>query len=140
MWEMAWPIGLAVLSTVAYNVASKLVPSGVNPLVSIVVTYLVAAAFALVLYLAIGGRDLVGEVRSLNGATLLMAFAVVGVDASVILAFRAGWGVSQEPVVQSAISTVVLMALGVLLFKEAVGARQVMGVVACLVGLALIMA
>lgn len=140
MWDMAWPIGLVVVSAVAYNVASKLVPAGANPLVSIVVTYLLAAAFALALYFATGGRDLAGEARRLNGATLAIGFAVVGIDAGVICAYRAGWAVSREPVVQSALVSVSLTLVGALFFKEAVTIRQVAGLVACLVGLVLVMA
>jgi len=140
MWEMAWPLGLVVLSSVAYNVGSKLVPAEANPLVSIIVTYLVAAVFALVLYLLTGGRNVVAELGHLNWSSLVLSLAVVGIDVSVIYAYRVGWGVSQWPVVQSVLVAVAVMLVGFLVFKETITVRQVLGAAACLVGLVLITA
>ncbi len=48
MISYIWPIALVVFSNVVYQICAKSVPSGMNPLASLTVTYLVGVAICLV--------------------------------------------------------------------------------------------
>lgn len=50
MFSYIWPIALVVLSNVVYQICSKSVPSSINPLASLTVTYLVSALTCGILY------------------------------------------------------------------------------------------
>ena len=54
MFNYIWPIGLAVLSNVVYQICAKSVPSEMNPFASLTITYAVAAIFSGVMTEIIG--------------------------------------------------------------------------------------
>ena len=60
---------------------------------------------------------------------------LVGLETGFIYAYRAGWTVSTAAIVQSAFLGVVLIFVGMLLYKEVVTPTKVAGILICLVGL-----
>ena len=50
MFNYIWPMALVVLSNTVYQICTKEVPDKMNPLASLVVTYLVGAAASAILY------------------------------------------------------------------------------------------
>ena len=139
MFSYVWPLALIVLSNTLYQVCAKSVPEGINPFASLTVTYLVGALLSGVLYFALGnGGSLLKEYGKLNWAPFVLGIVVVGLEAGYIFAFKAGWQVSTAQVVQAAILAGVLLAVGYLLYHEALTWNKVLGVVICLVGLVFI--
>ena len=138
MIAFIWPIALVVLSNTVYQICAKSVPEGMNPLASLVVTYLVAAAASLAMYHLLGGRDLVGEFRRLNWAPIALGVVIVGLEVGFIYAYKAGWQVSVASVVQSAFLAIALLLVGRGLYREALTWNKLLGVGVCLAGLALI--
>ena len=67
MFSLIWPMALLVLSNTVYQICTKSVPDGIDPMASLTVTYLVGAAASAVLYFALN-RDgnLVREYGKLN--------------------------------------------------------------------------
>ena len=59
----------------------------------------------------------------------------MGLEVGFIYAYKAGWPVSTASIVQSAFLAVILLAVGVLFYKEALTVNRVVGLVICLVGL-----
>lgn len=52
-----WPITLVILSNIVYQVCAKSAPAGMNPLASLTITYLVAAAVSTLLYFLLNHQD-----------------------------------------------------------------------------------
>lgn len=139
MDSMALPILIIVASNTVYNICAKSTPEGINSFASLAITYVVAAACAAAMYfLTSGSRDLVGEWAKANWASFALGAAVVGLEFGFIAAFRAGWKVGTAQLVASALLTIVLLVVGAVIYHEAISARQLLGVVVCGVGLALI--
>ena len=137
--SMYWPIALAVVADVAYQLASKQTPATMNPFASLTLAYLVGAAASALLYFATSaGGSIFGEWRSANWTTLVLGIAIVGLEAGSIYMFRAGWDVSVGPMVKNAIIAVALLAVGLLVYKEPVTGTKVAGVGAIFLGLWLI--
>ena len=137
--HMYWPIALAVVADVAYQVASKQTPAAMNPFASLTLAYLVGAAASAVLYLATSsGGNILGEWKMANWTTVVLGLAIVGLEAGSIYMFRAGWDVSVGPMVKNALIAIALLALGFLVYKEPVTGTKVAGIGACLLGLWLI--
>ena len=136
MIELIWPIALVVLSNTFYQICSKSVPQDIHPLAALVVTYLVGAAAAAILYFALTkGGNILKEFSHLNWATIVLGIVIVGLEVGWIFAYRAGWQVSTAFIVQSAILAVCLIAVGFALYQEPVSASKIIGIVICLVGL-----
>ena len=136
MIELIWPIALVVLSNTVYQVCSKSIPAEIDPLAALVVTYLVGAAAAAILYFAIGkGGNILKEFSHLNWATVVLGIVIVGLEVGWIFAYRAGWEVSTAFIVHSAILAAVLVVVGFALYQEPISASKIIGIIICLVGL-----
>lgn len=133
------PLALVVASNVMYQICAKAVPSGINPLASLTVTYAVGTVLSLVLYFILN-RDvnLFAEYRKLNWAPFLLGVSIVGLEVGFILAYKAGWQMSILQVVQGIILAMILLFIGFIFFKEGITWNKIAGVVVCLAGLTLI--
>ncbi|MDO4797689.1 MAG: EamA family transporter [Coriobacteriales bacterium] len=137
--HMYWPIALAVVADIAYQIASKQTPTAMNPFASLTLAYLVGAAASAVIYLITNsGGSILGEWKLANWTTVMLGLAIVGLEAGSIYMFRAGWDVSVGPMVKNALIAIALLALGYLAYKEPMTGTKVAGVGACLLGLWLI--
>jgi uncharacterized membrane protein len=133
-------VGLAVLSNLLYNVSQKLTPSGANPAVALIVTYLVALAVSgIVLWAFFPLQTSLGQaLRQLNWTTVAVGVAVVGIELGFLLGYRAGWRISFLQIMVSTSVTLLLIPLGLIAFKEKVSWVNVVGVALCLAGLILV--
>lgn len=139
MFNFVWPIVLVVLSNVMYQICTKSVPEAANPFVSLTVTYLAGAALAFVMYLLTNKQtDIVKDIGRLNWSSWLLGISVVGLETGFIYAYKAGWQVSITSIVQSAILTVILLFVGVFVYKEVLTWNKIVGIIICVIGLAVI--
>ncbi len=132
-------IALTVVSNVLYHLFQKSTPGGVNPVLALAVTYALATAISLLLLPAFplaGG--LVASLRQVNWASFGLALAIVGLELGFLLAYRAGWNLSTGGLVSNVTVAIVLLPLGLLLFREQLQPRNYLGIALCLAGLALI--
>lgn len=139
MWNMFWPIALVVLSNTFYNICTKSTPENANAFLSLAVTYLVAAAGALVLFFFAKDRaPILRELGNLNWTAFALAASVLALEYGYIMIYRAGWQVSAASIVANISLACVLVFVGLLLYKENITIRQLIGMVVCCVGLVLI--
>jgi uncharacterized membrane protein len=135
---LAW-LSLAILCTVGYHLVLKLTPAGVNPLLSLLVTYsLVAIGFAALLLLAPGGFEWRQELRQLNWTALALAAVIIGLDLGFLYLYRGGFEVSLGALVTQSAAALLLLTIGVAVFRERLSAANVVGLGLCLVGLWLV--
>lgn len=136
--QLGW-LTLAILCTVGYHLVLKLTPAGANPLLSLMVTYaLVTVAFGVALLLAPGGFEWRHELRQLNWTALALALVIVGLDVAFMMTYRGGFAVSMGALVTQSAAALILLAVGVGVFREKLTAANAAGLVLCLVGLWLV--
>jgi uncharacterized membrane protein len=134
----AW-LSLAIACTVGYHLVLKLTPAGVNPLLSLLVTYtLVTVLFGAVLLAAPGEFAWRQEIRQLNWTALALAVAIVGLDLGFLFLYRSGFEVSLGALVTQSAAAMVLLVVGVVAFREKLSPGNALGIVLCLVGLWLV--
>jgi multidrug transporter EmrE-like cation transporter len=111
----------------------------VNPAVSLGISYLVSVALcvALLLFFPLG-QTVAKEVKKLNWASYALAFALVGLEVGFLLAYRAGWNVSTAAIIVNVAATVLLVPVGILLFKERLSPVNILGIVVCVAGLVMV--
>jgi uncharacterized membrane protein len=130
---------LAILSSVLYHLFQRVIAPGVNPVISLVVTYLTAIMLTIPLFLIFPLKTAVSSaLRQLNWASLALAVAIVGLELGFLLAYRAGWNISLAGVATNAAAALILLPAGITLFKERPALINVLGVCLCIVGLLLI--
>jgi len=139
MFSYLWPITLVVVANVMYQICTKSVPADMDPVASIIVTYLVGAVASTVLFFLLNrGGSLRAEFVKLNWAPATLGLVIVALEVGFIYAYKAGWAISTASLVQSAFVTVVLLLIGTLVYHEALTLNKVVGIAVCLFGLFLI--
>ncbi len=137
-WALVLPMGLTVFSNIAYHFCQKEISGKVNPLVSLFVTYATGMVLTLICVPLFYPQIQIGEsLRSLNWATFVLGFGIVGLELGFLLAYRAGWNLSMAALYSNVTVTLVLLPLGVLLYREAWSGRNALGLVLALTGLIL---
>ena len=135
---IAW-LSVAIACTVGYHLVLKLTPAGVNPLLSLLVTYaLVTVLFGTLLLVSPGGFEWRQETRQLNWTAIALAVAIVGLDLAFLFVYRSGFEVSLGALVTQSSAAMLLLVVGVAVFREKISLANVAGVVLCLVGLWLV--
>ena len=138
MWNYIWPVFLILGSNIAYNLMTKSTPAQVNPFASLTVTYLVAAVFSFILLLFSSSGHPMADFREVNWTGIVLGIAIVGLELGYICLYRAGWNISVGSLVANVLLAACLLVIGLVVFKEAVGVKQMLGIAVCLCGLVLI--
>ena len=128
---------LLVLSVITYQISQKFVPDGINPWHVFFLVYTLAAVICLIFSLS-SGKSLLESVKHSNWAVWLLGFAVVGIELGFLLAFRAGWRASVLGLSSNATAALVMVPVGILLFREKVSPVNLLGGLICVVGLVLL--
>lgn len=139
MFNYVWPIALAILSNVFYQICAKSVPEGMDPFASLTITYVVAAIVSGALYFLLNrNANLMHEYSQTNWAPIVLGIVIVGLEVGFLYAYKAGWPVSLAQIVQASILAVFLIIVGRLLYQEAITWNKLLGIAICLAGLGLI--
>ena len=136
---MLWPIIVVVASNTLYNICSKSTPEKLNPFASLSVTYVVAAVCAVSMYfITSGSKNLFSELSGVNWTSFVLGIAVVGLEFGFLCVYRSGWNISTGHLVSSIILACVLLIVGLVVYKESISPRKLIGMAVCAVGLVLI--
>ena len=139
MWGYVWPILLVIGANTVYNICTKSVPGEVNSFASLFVTYLVGAGLSLAMFfLTAEGKNFWMELRKINWASFLLGVSVVALEFGYICIYRAGWKVSVGSLVANIGLAAVLLLVGVLLYRETLSIKQLVGMGLCAAGLILV--
>lgn len=132
-------IALTVLSNVLYHLFQKLIPAAVNPLLALTATYVVAAVATVLLlpFFPLEG-SLAAEVRKVSWPSVALGAVIVGLELGFLLAYRAGWNLSLASLVSNTTVALLLIPIGLLLFKEELKPVHIVGVLLALAGLMLV--
>ena len=141
MFYYVWPVLLVVLSNTVYQICTKGVPENMNPFASLIITYLVGATVAFIMFLILGdSRDILTELKKAIWTSFVLGIVLVWLEVGFIYAYKAGWKVSAAKIVTSSILGVILIVVGYVGYKEAItwNKNKIVGVIICLAGLGLI--
>ena len=132
-------IALTIIANVLYHLFQKVIPANVNPLLSLTVTYLVAAAASIMLLPFFPLRaDLAAAIRKVNWASVALGGAIIGLELGFLLAYRQGWNISLASLVANTTVALILIPIGLMLFKERLTPLNIVGMVLALAGLVLV--
>lgn len=128
---------VAVAGSVTYHLSLKHLPNTLNPFFSLVAIY----AFALLISLAgmalypTGSRSL----SQLNWSVLGASLGIIGIEVGFLLAYRAGWSMGYTALSANVLTTLMLLPLGYLLYREQPTLERLGGMLLCSGGLWLLL-
>jgi uncharacterized membrane protein len=106
----------------------------------IILAYSVGIALCVVCAVAYPGKkNLIESVKLSNWAVFALGAAAGLIELGFLLAYRAGWKISMAAVATNAAAALALIPIGILVFKDHLSWRNVVGLVFCVFGLAMVM-
>lgn len=133
------PLVLVIGATTLYHIAQKSVSPQVNPMLSVTVNYVTALVVSLLILPFYPGKSLRVSWRNLNWASVAVGVAIVGIELGFVVAYRAGWRISVASLIANVATALLLVAVGVVFFREHLSGRSVAGIALCILGLGLVM-
>lgn len=129
----------AILGAASYQYFVKLIPATINPLVSVIATYLAVLVLAVVLLPVFPSEgDLMQHIRQLNWVQLALGVSVILIELGFLLMYRSGWILSTGNLVTGVIVNVLLVGLGIGLLGEKISLVNAAGIVLSIIGVTLI--
>jgi multidrug transporter EmrE-like cation transporter len=136
--QLIW-LAVAIVATVGYHLVLKLTPAAANPFLSLAVTYAIVTAAFIALFVAMpGGAALRVSLQALNWTAISLAAAIALLDLGFLMLYRSGFDVSLGQLVTQSAAALLLLLLGVALFRENLSPANAAGILLCVAGLWLI--
>jgi len=130
---------IAVASGIMYHITQKSINHEVNPLISLLITYAVAFGVTLVIYQFDGNKpSMTTEFQNLNWASFALGIAIVGLELGILLAYRSGWDISKLSLFNNLLVALILIPVGLAVFKEHANLKTFVGILVSLTGLYII--
>jgi len=130
---------IAILSVTAYQILQKQISININPVVSLMITYAVAILFTATLFILFPSENNILEsLKNANYASYLLGITIVGIEMGFLLAYRNGWKLSMATPFYTSITTVLLLLIGIIFFKEYLTGIKILGIVFCILGVILL--
>jgi len=106
---------LAVAGSIVYHLSIKQVPAGVNPFLSLAISYGLAMLVCLAALPWVPGSR---QLAAVDWSSAGVALGILGIELGFLLAYRAGWSMGVAGLSSTVLSTVLLLPLGYWLFRE----------------------
>lgn len=136
MFRYVFPIVIIVFSNILYNICQKATPEKANPFSALIVTYLTAALLSfIVLCFYRGDKELFQYFKGLSWTSIALGFSILGLEFGYLMAYRAGWSISIAPLVANSFLALMLIPIGIIIFKEGFTLNKTIGVIFCIAGL-----
>jgi uncharacterized membrane protein len=133
------PFIITVGGMLLYQVSQKSMPKEINPFHATAFAYLVGVVVCAVLGATYStNRSISGSLKIANWAVIGMGIGAAAIEIGFMLAYRTGWRLSITAVSTNVAATVILIPIGLLVFREHLSLRSLVGVGFCLVGLLLV--
>ncbi len=136
-----WPFLLAVGGSCSLHLLQKTMPAGANAGATLGVAYLVATITCIALFpvFMLSGQSPLDGLKTVPWKAIALGLAIVTCEIGILLTYRAGWPVGTTAVSISAVMTLLLLPIGMLLFGEALTLARAGGLVLTLAGLYLLL-
>lgn len=130
---------MAIGGNVFYHLAQKSVAKDVSPLHALIVAYAVALALCCVAaFFQKDDKAFVQSLTEVNWAVWCVGASALIIELGVLLAYRSGGRIGLLGISVAVATNLILLPVGVLLFRENLTKWNLLGVVLCIAGLILV--
>jgi uncharacterized membrane protein len=133
------PLVLAVGGMLIYHLGQKSIPEGINPFHATLIAYTVGIVVCAVCAFTLpGNKSFANSVRQSNWAIFAVGLGAACIEVGFLLAYRFGWRISVAAVATNVAVTLLLIPIGLLVFKDHLSLRNIIGLAFCVLGLVLV--
>jgi len=139
MFLFYFSIALTIGSSALYHFTQKQIPSGVNPAVSVIVTYVVSLILCFILLFFLPPENgFISGLKQLNWASYVLALSLVGLEVGFLLVYRSGWNIGIAAVLVNVVASLILVPVAIFYFKDKLSPVNIFGILVCLAGLVML--
>jgi uncharacterized membrane protein len=110
-----------------------------NPFLVTIFAYVIGIVLcAICAVISPGGKSLAGSVKESNWAVLTLGVGVAAIELGFLLSYRAGWKISIAAIAANVAMTALLVPVGIVVFKDQLSWRNVVGLAFCILGFMLV--
>jgi uncharacterized membrane protein len=114
-------------------------PTGIQPFAALIVTYLTAAFFSVILFFITSeNKSIIPELHKVHWLSFIYGFAIIGLELGYLYVYKVGWKISTGSLVANISLACILLVVGAILYKENISIRQLLGIVLCMTGIFLV--
>lgn len=136
---MIGPAILLVTCNVLYHISQKSIPVELNPIISATVSLLIALVISIIILpIFITSHEMHSSIRNFNWANLLSGISASGVIISHVLYYRSGWSLSTGTLFSYVTVCIILIPIGIFIFREKMNFYNIIGIIISFIGLYLI--
>jgi drug/metabolite transporter (DMT)-like permease len=130
------PIAVIIFGATLYHIAQKSIPKTANPLFVMVVAYVTGITICIVgSYFYPANKSVYDSIKELNWAVYAVGVGAIAIEIGFLFAYRAGWNISLTAFLTTVAVTMLLVPIGILIYKENITKWNVVGMVLALIGL-----
>jgi drug/metabolite transporter (DMT)-like permease len=131
-------LAMLIVSILVYQLSQKMLPT-LNVWHLLTIVYLIALVICFVLGLIDrGDKSLWESARQMNWVVLLLAVSILGIELSWIFVIRSGGNISSTGLLANVSVAVLILPLGLFLFREKLSTTNLIGIAICILGLILV--
>jgi len=124
---------------VFYQLFQKLISPTINPAFSLICSYIAAIILSALLFVLFPLKgSLSDEIKNINVYSFILAIPIIGIESGYLLLYRAGGKLSYSSALVSSMITILLVIIGMILFKEKINIKKIVGIVLCMSGIVLL--
>jgi drug/metabolite transporter (DMT)-like permease len=132
------PIFLTIIGSLFYHISQKFTSNNINPIFSIMVSYLVALFFSGIMLIFYKNKNtFVQNIQELNWTAFILGIAIVLVELGFLFVYRIGWNISTAQTTATVIIGIILIPIGKYLFKESISMINIIGILISIIGVIL---
>lgn len=139
MTSIYFPLALTVGGMLLYHFSQKSINGDMNPFHATMIAYgagIIVCALAGFSYS--GNKSLINSFKASNWAVFAMGIGAAAIEVGFMIAYRSGWKISLAALATNVAATAILIPIGILVFKEHLTPRSILGIVFCVLGLLLV--
>jgi uncharacterized membrane protein len=134
-----FPLVLTVAGMLFYHLAQKSIPKEINPFYAMIIAYAVGVIVLAVCAITLpGNKSFASSLKESNWAVIVVGAAAACIELGFLLAYRSGWRISVATVTANVAVTLMLVPIGIVIFKDHLSPRNILGLIFCGLGLALV--
>ncbi|MEO8436650.1 MAG: EamA family transporter [Pyrinomonadaceae bacterium] len=139
MRSIYFPFALTVGGMLLYHLSQKSIPKEMNPFFATIIAYavgIVMCAACALIYTS--KKSFVDSVRDSNWAVFALGIGAACIELGFLLVYRAGWRISVAAIATNVAVTAMLIPIGIIVFKDHLSVRNIIGLLFCILGLVLV--
>jgi uncharacterized membrane protein len=133
------PIAMILFGGVLYQVSQKAISKEVFPIHAIIIAYLAGIIVCALFAFFVSTDSSFGQaIKESNWAVYTVGIGAAFIEIGFLLAYRMGWNLSSTSLMVNIAIAILLIPVGIVLFKENLSVSQSVGIALCIIGLILL--